>query len=359
MARRTGVPIPPSAGWQHQRQRRFLIAISIGAALLLAVGFTSLMLGAIIVGPVDAARGLASESDLFTRLVVWEIRLPRFLDAMLVGAALGTAGALLQVVTRNPLADPTILGISSAAGLAIAIMLVTTGNPSDTTLALAGVGGGLIGAGGILVIAWGGAVSALRLTLAGVALAAFFGAAIVGLLASSRTFLEINLGFLAGGLYGSEWREVKAIAPWVIPGLVGAQLLAGRLNALALGDEIAASLGVLTDRTRLFVLALAGALTGVAVSVAGLVSFVGLVSPHLARFRGGIRPALPAAGVDADRGAAGRQRGPRRAAGDPALRAADGDPHRGDRCAVPAVSAALPGDLMNCPPRRRRRRARC
>ena len=284
MARRTGVPTPPGAGWQHQRQRRFLIAISIGAGLLLAVGFTSLMLGAIFVGPVDAARGLASESDLFTRLVVWEIRLPRFLDAMLVGAALGTAGALLQVVTRNPLADPTILGISSAAGLAIAIMLVTTGNPSDTALALAGVGGGLIGAGGILVIAWDGAVSALRLTLAGVALAAFFGAAIVGLLASSWTFLEINLGFLAGGLYGSEWREVKAIAPWVIPGLVGSQLLAGRLNALALGDEIAASLGVLTDRTRLFVLALAGALTGVAVSVAGLVSFVGLVSPHLARF---------------------------------------------------------------------------
>lgn len=284
MARRAAVLSPPGAGWQQRRQRRFMLAIAAGAALLLLVGFTSLMLGAVFVGPGDALRGLASDADQFARLVVWEIRLPRFLDAMLVGAALAAAGALLQVVTRNPLADPTILGISSAAGLAIAVVLVASGNPSDTQLAVAGVGGGLVGAGGILVIAWGGAVSPLRLTLAGVALAAFFGAAIVGLLASSRTFLEINLGFLAGGLYGSEWREVRAIAPWVIPGLIGSQLLAGRLNALALGDEIASSLGVLTDRTRVFVLALAGALTGVAVSVAGLVSFVGLVSPHLARF---------------------------------------------------------------------------
>jgi len=253
-------------------------------AMLLLVGLGSLMLGAVYLGPVEAIRGLGTGGDPFERLVVWEIRFPRFLDAMLVGAALAAAGALLQVVTRNPLADPTILGISASAGLIIAIVLVSTGNPSDTVLAIAGIGGGLIGAGAILVIAWGGAVSPLRLTLAGVALAAFFGAVIVGLLASSRTFLEVNLGFLAGGLYGSEWREVKAITPWVVPGLGGALLLTGRLNALALGDEVAASLGVLTNRTRIIVLVLAGALTGTAVSVAGLVSFVGLVSPHLARF---------------------------------------------------------------------------
>jgi len=202
----------------------------------------------------------------------------------------------LQSVTRNPLADPTILGISASSGLVIAIVLVLSGNPSDTQLALAGIGGGLVGAATILYIAWGGVVSPLRLTLAGVALAAFFSAAIVALLASSRTFLEINLGFLVGGLYGSEWREVRAIAPWILPALVGAQLLSGRLNVLALGDDIAASLGVLTDRTRVMTLALVGVLTGTAVSVAGLVSFVGLVSPHLARYAVGSdqRRMLPA-----------------------------------------------------------------
>jgi len=270
--------------WQRRRQRRFQFAVIGAVCLLLLVGLGSLSLGAIYLTPAEAIRGLGTGADAFHRLVVWEIRLPRYLDAMLVGAALATAGALLQVVTRNPLADPTILGVSSSAGLVIAIVLVASGNPSATALAIAGIAGGLVGAGAILVIAWGGAVSPLRLTLAGVALAAFFGAVIVGLLASSRTFLEVNLGFLAGGLYGSDWREARAIAPWIGPGLLGAILLTGRLNALALGDEVAASLGVLTDRTRILVLALAGALTGTAVSVAGLVSFVGLVSPHLARF---------------------------------------------------------------------------
>jgi iron complex transport system permease protein len=127
-------------------------------------------------------------------------------------------------------------------------------------------------------------VSAIRLTLAGVALAAFFGAAIVGLLASSRTFLEVSLGFLAGGLYGSDWRHAAAAAPAVIPALLLAFGLSGRLNALALGDDLAAGLGVMADRARFFALTLAGVLAGVAVAIAGLVSFVGLVSPHLARF---------------------------------------------------------------------------
>jgi iron complex transport system permease protein len=124
----------------------------------------------------------------------------------------------------------------------------------------------------------------VRLALAGVALSAFFGAVIVGLLASSRTFLQTSLGFLAGGMYGSEWRDFRAMLPYALPGLLGAFLLAGRLNVLALGDDVAAGLGVLTDRTRLVVLAVVGILTAAAVSVAGLVSFVGLVCPHLARY---------------------------------------------------------------------------
>ena len=278
------------------RERRLTITLFVVGALLALSGVGSLMLGAVYIQPFDAIRGLAPGGEDFDRLVVWQIRTPRFFDAMLVGAALSTAGALLQSVTRNPLADPTILGISASSGLVIAIVLVLSGNPSDTQLALAGIGGGLVGAATILYIAWGGVVSPLRLTLAGVALAAFFSAAIVALLASSRTFLEINLGFLAGGLYGSEWREVRAIAPWILPALVGAQLLSGRLNVLALGDDIAASLGVLTDRTRVMTLALVGVLTGTAVSVAGLVSFVGLVSPHLARYAVGSdqRRMLPA-----------------------------------------------------------------
>lgn len=262
------------------------IVIVLSLAALTGVGLLSLLYGAgVTLTPAEVWSGLTSETaDPFARSVVWQIRYPRLLDGMLVGASLAVAGALLQGVTRNPLADPTILGITAAAGLASATALVINPQVPQWALALACVAGGLAGAAVIFVIAWRGVASPVRLALSGVALSAFFGAAIVALLSSSRTFLQTSLGFLAGGLYGAEWREWAAMLPYAVPGLLGAWLLAGRLNVLALGDDVAAGLGVLTDRTRLLILAACGVLTGVAVSAAGLVSFVGLVCPHLARF---------------------------------------------------------------------------
>lgn len=256
----------------------------VGAIVLCGLAFASLMYGAITLSVGQAWSGLTSESDLFARNVVWQIRFPRVVDAMLVGASLAAAGALLQGVTRNPLADPTILGVTAASGLASAAVIVANPQVPQWGIAMACAAGGLGGAGILYVIAWRGAVSPVRLALAGVALSAFFGAAIVGLLSSSRTFLQTSLGFLAGGMYGSEWRDFRAMLPYAAPGLIGAFLLAGRLNVLALGDDVAAGLGVLTDRTRLLILGVVGILTAAAVSVAGLVSFVGLVCPHLARY---------------------------------------------------------------------------
>ena len=255
------------------------------ALLLLGIaGFLSLMYGAVALSPGEVWSGLTSDSDVFARNVVWRIRYPRLIDGMLVGAALAVSGTLLQGVTRNPLADPTILGVTAAAGLASAVVIVINPQVPQWGIAMSCVGGGLIGAGLLFFIAWRGAVSPVRLALAGVALSAFFGALIVALLSSSRTFLQTSLGFLAGGLYGSEWRELDAAILDIVPGLAIAFLLAGRLNALALGDEVAAGLGVLTDRTRLAILGVCGVLTAAAVSIAGLVGFVGLVCPHLARF---------------------------------------------------------------------------
>lgn len=275
---------PPSGGsWRRRRQRRFVAWVLVLAAALAAVGLLSVALGAVTVPLPDALRALWSTSDAFARLVVWEIRFPRFIDAMLVGAALAVAGALLQVVTRNPLADPTILGVSPAAGLAVAIGLVARPDIAPAWLTLLAILGGIGGAAVLMAMAWGGAISAIRLTLAGVALAALLGAAIVGLLASSQTFLELSLGFLAGGLYGADWRDARLVTPVILPAIALAMALSLRLNAIALGDELAAGLGVLADRTRLVVLLVVGLLAGAAVSVAGMVSFVGLVSPHVAR----------------------------------------------------------------------------
>jgi len=259
--------------------------VLVAAALaLLVVSALTLKLGAVELSWAEVANGLTSEDDALARNIVWQIRLPRLVDAMLVGASLAIAGALLQGVTRNPLADPTILGVTAAAGLASAAVIVWDPQVPQWGIAAACAAGGLGGAGVLYVIAYRGAVSPVRLALAGVALSAFFGAAIVGLLSSSRTFLQTSLGFLAGGLYGSEWRDFRAMLPYFVPGVAGAVLLSGRLNVLALGDDVAAGLGVLTDRTRLAILAVVGLLTAAAVATAGLVSFVGLVCPHLARY---------------------------------------------------------------------------
>lgn len=263
---------------------RPLLFVAGGLALLGLVGFASLMWGAVQLTPHEAWTGLTSDSSGFARNVVWQIRYPRVLDGIVVGAALATSGALLQGVTRNPLADPTILGITAAAGLASAGIIVYDPNVPQWGIAMACAGGGLAGAGVLYIVAWRGEVSPVRLALAGVALSALFGAAIVGLLASSRTFLQTSLGFLAGGMYGSEWRDFEAALPYALAGMAGSVLLAGRLNILALGDDVASGLGVLTDRTRLLILACTGLLTAAAVSIAGLVSFVGLVCPHIARY---------------------------------------------------------------------------
>ncbi len=263
---------------------RPLIAIGAGLAILVVLGFVSLMYGAVTLTPHEAWSGLTSDSNVLAHTVVWQIRYPRVLDGMLVGAALAVAGSLLQGVTRNPLADPTILGVTAAAGLASATAIVINPQIPQWGIAMSCVAGGLGGAGVLFFIAWRGAVSPVRLALAGVALSAFFGAAIVALLSSSRTFLQTSLGFLAGGLYGSEWNDFHGATPYLLPAFVAAFLLSGRLNILTLGDDVAAGLGVVTDRTRLFILAVAGVLTAAAVSIAGLVSFVGLVCPHLARF---------------------------------------------------------------------------
>lgn len=273
---------PPALRLGHGR-RRYALTLAAGALALGALALLSLMFGAVTLAPDDVLAALFTRGEGYAATVVWDIRLPRVLDAMVVGAALATAGALLQSITRNPLADPTILGVSAAAGLWHAVALVAAPLLAPWALTLAAVGGGLFGAGLIFVIAWQGVVSPLRLTLAGVALAAFFGAAIVALLSSSRTFLQLSLGFLAGGLYGSGWADFHALWPWFVPAFAVALLAATRLNVLALGDEVAAGLGVAATSTRFVVLAATGVLTGIAVAVAGLVSFVGLVCPHIAR----------------------------------------------------------------------------
>lgn len=279
---------PPASGGLRSTDRpastRFLVLVFGSLVVLIAVSVLGLAYGAVTLSFADVWAGLTSDTDRLARSIVWDIRVPRLLDGMIVGASLAVAGTLLQGATRNPLADPTIMGMTAAAGLVSSALIAFNPQVGHWAIVLACMVGATAGAAAIFVISWRGAVSPVRLALAGVALSSFFGAFIVAILASSRTFLQTSLGFLAGGLYGSNWVEFQHALPYLAIGMAGAMLLAGRLNILSLGDDIAAGLGVLTDRSRAALLLVAAILTGVAVSIAGLVSFVGLVCPHIARF---------------------------------------------------------------------------
>jgi ABC-type Fe3+-siderophore transport system permease subunit len=258
--------------------RSFLLLVLMA---LLAFLF-SLQFGTSYFGPIEVINGLIFSDSGIDRTIIWEIRFPRSLSAALVGAGLGLAGAMLQVTTRNPLADPAILGISALAGLALALVVVIFPLANSYVRGMACIAGGVAG-GGLILILSRGFVSPLRITIVGVAVGAFASACIIGLITGSRVVLDLALGFLAGGLYGSGWED----AFWWIVFLplmcIGIISLANRLDNLALGDEIAINLGENPDRTRAAAVLFSGLMTGIAVSISGLVSFVGLASPHIAR----------------------------------------------------------------------------
>ncbi|MGN8246658.1 FecCD family ABC transporter permease [Cellulomonas soli] len=217
---------------------------------------------------------------------LWTIRFPRVAMALLVGAALATAGALMQGVFGNPLAEPGVVGVSSGAAVGACAVIVTGASfLGPWTVAVAAFVCGLITT--LLVYATardGGRTEVVTLVLTGVAVNAVAGA-LLGLL----TFLgdtqarEQIVFWQLGSLNGTRWPYVAVVAPVVLVGLVGAMVVARRLDLLALGERAARHLGVDVERLRLGTVVLVALLTAVAVAFVGIIAFVGLVVPHLVR----------------------------------------------------------------------------
>ena len=250
--------------------------------LLTGVVFvSSLVFGTTVFDLSQIFKGLFIQDSGFERAVIWEMRFPRSLSAALVGASLGLAGAILQITTRNPLADPAILGISALSGLILAIVTVIIPSAHAYLRVVACVAGGVCGSLLILQVS-NGMNSPLRITMVGFAIGAFASACIVGLITGSRVVLEFALGFLAGGLYGTSWNDAVLWVLWLPVVIVVLIALMRRLNNLSLGDDIAQNLGEKPARTRAYAIIFCGFITGIAVSISGLVSFVGLASPHIA-----------------------------------------------------------------------------
>ncbi len=272
------------------------LAVIAAAAALVAVGLLSATSGAaglpvrgVLSALVDWVPGLGVDSSLSARQesVLFQIRLPRLVLGMLVGGSLGMAGAAYQGVFRNPLADPYFLGVSAGAGLgavlALGFGLDVGWGPFDPVPAAA-FGGAVLAVAASATIARGPGASPGTLLLGGVAMAALFSAGqTFALQRLSETRAREVLSWLFGQLNTSGWSEIWLLGPYVV--VCGAVLVAHRrhLDVLRVGDEEARALGLHPARSRIVVIVAASLLTAAAVSVSGLIAFVGLVVPHVIR----------------------------------------------------------------------------
>ncbi|MEO5885480.1 MAG: iron ABC transporter permease [Candidatus Limnocylindrales bacterium] len=277
------------------RGHPWLVAV-IGGALLIAVLVAGVGLGTVQIGPLDAigvvlwrtiGLDVGASFTPATETIIWELRLPRVLTAMVIGAGLAVAGATFQGLLRNPLADPFVLGTASGAALGAAIAILL---PVNVVFVAFGLLHGLAFAGALLAAfvvfrlgGSGGPGGLTRLLLTGYAIASILTALLTMAMYVSGSDLRQIFAFLLGGLAGSSWARLAVAAP-LIAASCGLILLRARsLDGMLLGDAAARHLGVDVGRERGILLALASMATAAGVAISGLIGFVGLVVPHLVR----------------------------------------------------------------------------
>ncbi len=217
-------------------------------------------------------------------VVVWSLRIPRLVAALLCGAALGAAGSIMQTVTRNPLADPGLLGINAGASFGVVIFIAVAGDAITLARSAAAMAGATSGA--LIVLALGAFAGSrphpIRLLLAGAAVSTFFLAIVRGFLLLSQQALDTYRFWVMGGLDGISLAAIGTLSPLFAAGLVLAAAAGLMLNAYVLGEDLARSLGVDIRLAYLLGLAAAVCLCSAVVTLAGPIGFVGLIAPHLA-----------------------------------------------------------------------------
>ena len=259
-----------------------LFVLALFALLAIAGLFLSLTKGSLDIKVEQIIAILQSPQMDAQSQIIWNIRLPRTIVGAFVGINLAISGAILQAVMRNPLADPHIIGISSGAGLAGVTVMILFPHMDYLITPIAFLGA-MAAAVCIYILAWKNGIKPVRIILAGVAVSAFLGAGISGLMIFYSDRVHGALMWMVGGLAARSWPHVAIILPYAIIGLILALVCANYLNILQLGDEMARGLGLNVEVVRIAMTAVAALLAASAVSVAGLLGFVGLIVPHAAR----------------------------------------------------------------------------
>lgn len=249
---------------------------------LVAMFFISIAVGSSGYSLAEVWDALWNEDAGKVRVIVLQLRLPRAVLAFMVGACLSAAGALLQSVMRNPLADPGTIGVSAGAGAAAITILLIFPNLTFSVPLFAFAGAGLACVL-IYLLAWKDGVDPVRIILSGVAVNSVLGGYNAFLQLQNSDNLSGVLAFMNGSLSGRSWQHAKVMAVYAAIGLVLAFLCIRSANALQLGDEMAKNLGMRVNAGRIILSAVSAFLAAATVSEVGMIGFVGLVAPHIAR----------------------------------------------------------------------------
>ncbi len=262
------------------RERRGLILLALA---VLVIGCWSLTLGDLHPGMAEMWEAVRGRGNPTTVFVVRELRIPRFVCAVGVGAALGVGGAIFQALTRNPLATPDLLGVTSGAGCAVALAVLGCGW-TGVTLAPIAMVGALLATAFLYGFAWRSGISGQMLVLVGIGVAALT-SAVTSYLLTTRPALETQqvLFWLTGSVSGSRWSDARLALTAIVLLALCFPLLRRWMPVLELDDGTARALGVRVQTARLTVVTLAAALAALAVAVAGPIGFLGLVAAPVAR----------------------------------------------------------------------------
>lgn len=275
----------------HERKdrKRKMVVLSVLGILIVLVFLISMNTGVIRLSPLEVIKTLFGSGTDKQNLVLFEFRLPRIVISLLIGAGLAISGCIMQGISRNELADPGILGINAGAGLMVMLFISffpsTTSAPIYLLPVLALIGAGLTAAI-ICVLAYkkNEGFKPTGLLLTGIAVAAGISAAMIVLtLKLSPEKYQFVATWLAGSIWGSSWKFVFALLPWIVVLLPYVMYKAQVMNVLNLGESMATGLGASVTREQLKLLAAAVGLAASCVAVSGGIGFVGLIAPHLAR----------------------------------------------------------------------------